>query len=125
MGLASWILGPQLIGAVIFMIGLIQLYFPPKSINRFYGYRLPSAMKNQQTWDEANRYSAIYMIKCGLIMIVVGIVITILLIEIPMPVKIKMTLTVVSLMATGMLSAILSIVATEKHLEKTFDKKTE
>lgn len=123
MGLASWILGPQLIGIVIFMIGLIILYFPPKRINRYYGYRLPSAMKNQQTWDVANRYSAIYMIKCGLIKIAVGIVTTALLVEIPMPFKIKMALTMFSLIATGMLSAILSIAATEKHLEKTFDKK--
>lgn len=32
--------------------------FPPKKINRFYGYRTRLSMINQDTWDFANRFSA-------------------------------------------------------------------
>jgi uncharacterized membrane protein len=30
---------------------------PPKTINSWYGYRTHFSMKNQQVWEEANRYS--------------------------------------------------------------------
>ena len=47
---------PLLIISAVFRI------FPPKKINRFYGYRTKSSMKNQDAWDEANRFSANLML---------------------------------------------------------------
>jgi len=41
-----------LIGAIVYRIYL------PKSINRYYGYRTKLSMKNQDTWNAANRFSA-------------------------------------------------------------------
>jgi uncharacterized membrane protein len=39
---------------VLFLISVIFWKFPPKKINRLYGYRTPKAMQNQQIWDFAN-----------------------------------------------------------------------
>ena len=47
---------PLLIVSAVFRI------FPPKKINRFYGYRTKSSMKNQDTWNEANRFAANLML---------------------------------------------------------------
>jgi uncharacterized membrane protein len=121
MGLAGWLFGPQLIGAVVFVIGLITLCFPPKHINRYYGYRLPSAMKNQQTWKAANRYASRYMLKCGLWIFIGGALITFVFRILPMSYKLEEGLTVLLFIISGMLPAVLSIVATERYLKKTFD----
>ena len=123
MGIESWIMGPQLIGIICLVIGLITLRFPPKSINAVYGYRMPSAMKNQQTWDEANRFSTWYMIKSGLVLIIVGLLITLFFKADLVPGNVKELLTVLFLILSGIISSVLIIVATEKHLDKTFDQK--
>jgi uncharacterized membrane protein len=39
---------------VLFLISFIFWKFPPKKVNRLYGYRTPKAMLNQQIWDFAN-----------------------------------------------------------------------
>jgi uncharacterized membrane protein len=123
MGVASWIFGPQLIWVVLFMIGLITLWFPPKHINKYYGYRLPSAMKNQQTWDAANRYATSYMLKTGFWLFIIGMVITLLFRILPMPYRIEEGLTILLVIFSGTIPIVLSIVATERYLSKTFDNK--
>jgi uncharacterized membrane protein len=116
----NWIMGPQLIGAILVIIGLIMSRFPPKKINDYYGYRMPSATKNQQTWDEANRFSAAYMAKAGFVTLVIGIVITALVAIIKPAGNVYALITMMSMMASGITPAIFIIVATEKHLTKTF-----
>jgi uncharacterized membrane protein len=39
---------------VLFVISVLFWKFPPKKINRLYGYRTYKAMLNQQIWDFAN-----------------------------------------------------------------------
>ena len=39
---------------VLFLISIIFWKFPPKKVNKLYGYRTPKAMQNQQIWDFAN-----------------------------------------------------------------------
>jgi uncharacterized membrane protein len=39
---------------VLFLISIIFWKFPPKKINKLYGYRTPKAMQNEQIWDFAN-----------------------------------------------------------------------
>jgi uncharacterized membrane protein len=116
----KWIIGPQLIGVILIIIGLIMSRFPPKKFNGFYGYRMPSSMKNQQTWDEANRFSAAYMTKTGFITLVVGIIITALLAIIKPPADVHELVSIMSMMLSGIVPAIFMIVATENHLTKTF-----
>ena len=116
--IVSWIFGPQLLGLVFLIVGSIQLYFPPKHINQFYGYRMPSAQKSQAAWDEANRYSAIYMIKCGFILIIAGFVMSLIVKTVTVPSNIKAGISIFLLILSGILPAVLMIVATEKHMNK-------
>lgn len=124
-GISAWIIGPQLIGVVYFIAGYIQKRFPPKKINNLYGYRTAAATKNQETWDEANRYSALVMIKSGLILLIAGLILSFLFQVIPMPEKIKFALTYLLILASAMGSAIIMLTSTERHLEKTFDEHKE
>jgi uncharacterized membrane protein len=121
--ITNWLFGPQLVGFIFIIMGSILNYFPPKHINSFYGYRMPSAQKNQSTWVEANKYSAIFMIKCGFIVLVAGLLISVALKEVAMPYHIKKWLTACLFLGSGILPCVLMIVATERHLDKTFDQK--
>lgn len=49
----EYFVGPLL----ILLIGLLYYFFPPKGINMVYGYRTPSAMKNDRNWEFANRWA--------------------------------------------------------------------
>jgi uncharacterized membrane protein len=56
---------PLLTGSIFTLAGLILIKFPPKKINWLYGYRTPRSMKNQESWDFAQSYSAKEMVKLG------------------------------------------------------------
>ncbi|RCH54788.1 SdpI/YhfL protein family [Mucilaginibacter hurinus] len=121
MNAESLFIGPQLIGIILLAVGFIQKRFPPKSINAFYGYRMPSSMKTQQTWDTANRYSAILMIKIGIVLIVTGVALSATLGVLNIKNDLRVGISAIILMATSIISCILLIVLTEKHLSKKFD----
>lgn len=57
-----------LIGGVLIITAIITTLFPPKRINYFYGYRTAASMKNQQTWDLAQKYSTKKMFGLGLLL---------------------------------------------------------
>lgn len=120
MTIENWIIGPQLVGLIIFVVGLISYYFPPKKINDLYGYRTSSSKKNQQTWDVANRFSAIYSIKVGAVILIAGVAIRFLSSVMFWPEKTKTMLNIILLLGSGIFAAVFIIVATEKHLKKTF-----
>ncbi|KMT22730.1 SdpI family protein [Clostridium cylindrosporum] len=62
-----------LISGIIFIIaGLVLRYFPPKSINGVIGYRTSMAIKNKETWDEAQRYGGNSMIVFGIINFIIA-----------------------------------------------------
>ena len=50
----EYLAGPVL----ILLIGLVYYFFPPKGINMVYGYRTPSAMKDNRNWEFANRWAS-------------------------------------------------------------------
>ena len=45
-----------LIAIALNLLALIYKFYPPKKINRYYGYHMKSSMRNQDTWTEANTY---------------------------------------------------------------------
>ncbi len=47
-----------LTGLTFTLIGIFIGKFPPKNINPISGYRTKFSMKNQKTWDEAQKYSS-------------------------------------------------------------------
>jgi len=118
--LFNWLFGPHILGIIFLILGVIQQYYPPKKINNWYGYRTTISQSSQRAWDEANRYSANYMIKLGIVVIILGIITTTLLHFIPMPVKVWNGLTIFSVMLGGIMPPLFMIVATEKHLQKQF-----
>jgi uncharacterized membrane protein len=121
---ANWIVGPHLIGVIFLLAGLIQKRFPPKEINSLYGYRTTLSMKNQQNWDEGNRYSTALIIKCGWVLVITGIIITALFMLIPISPEAR-TLTKIILMLVGAFATVIVLFrSTEKHLKNTFDQTT-
>jgi uncharacterized membrane protein len=61
---------PLLVVFIFVIMSVIMYFFPPKNINDFYGYRTAKSKKNQETWDFAQRYSAITMTKAGLLLMI-------------------------------------------------------
>lgn len=51
------------------IISALSIYFksrPPKGMNPLYGYRTRTSMRNPDTWEEANRFSAGLQVKFAL-----------------------------------------------------------
>lgn len=119
----EWFIGPQLIGAVFLLAGFIQKKYPPKKINNLYGYRMPSSMKSQERWDEANRFSTIYIIKLGTILLIAGFAIAFLLHFLHLSPMFKSISLFLTIMVSAMGSVIALITTTERHMEQTFDDK--
>ncbi|MBK1813021.1 SdpI family protein [Clostridium sp. YIM B02505] len=59
-----------LAGGICVVCGFIFKLLPPHKINYIYGHRTKFSMKNQDTWDEAQRYSSNSLITFGLIYMV-------------------------------------------------------
>jgi len=64
---------PVSTGLIFLIVGFIMMKFPPKKINGLYGYRTVSSMKNQERWDFAQIYSAIEMMKLGVVLALTGL----------------------------------------------------
>lgn len=58
-----------ILGITCIIIGFIFKAFPPKKINSIFGYRTILAMKNQDTWNEAHKYSANTFVILGFIFV--------------------------------------------------------
>ncbi|SHH60153.1 SdpI/YhfL protein family protein [Caloranaerobacter azorensis DSM 13643] len=100
-------------GVSMVIVGIILKIFPPKKINFISGYRTYLSMKNKETWEEGNRYSAKMLIVLGVISIIISFVIY----KTVNPKISAIISTIVSLVLI-----ILAIPLTELHLKKLFDK---
>ena len=101
-------------GPILAIIGYVFKKSPPPEINRWVGYRTASSRRNADTWATANAYAANLMLLGGGVFILLG------LISLVLP---NMGITGVYIgqgLIIGFL--IIIIVATEMHLNKTFDK---
>lgn len=58
-------------GIIVVLVGIMFLLFPPKKINRLYGYRTKASMKSQEAWDVAQKCSAKMMLVFGTLCLVV------------------------------------------------------
>jgi len=61
----SLFLIPVTTGSIFIIVGLIMYKFPPKKINKLYGYRTNKSMKSQQHWDFSQVFAAKQMIILG------------------------------------------------------------
>ena len=101
-------------GPLLLVLALLFKIFPPKRINYLYGYRMPRAMVNLDTWDEANNYSAKWLVYLSVITICLQLI----------------SILLFSLVTSVIIGAILMCIAalavmpiTESHLSRTFDEK--
>ena len=102
------------IGLILFIVGLLFKTFPPTKINSVYGYRSTASRRNLDTWKVANSYSAGLMTLEGLLLSVIGLITTF----------INDNRAIETALGIGLMfsSFIVLVVATEKHLNKLFDK---
>lgn len=98
----------------ILFLGLSWFYktYPPKEINWYYGYRTKRSMSNQQVWDAANKHSSESFWRLSIATTVVGLVCIVF--KAPFGLFIQLGGLLVGLIA--------SFFATEKYLDKHFDK---
>ncbi len=59
-------------GLIFSFAGVLMWYAPPKTMNHFYGYRTPSAMKSSKHWNFAQTYAAKELIWHGVILALIG-----------------------------------------------------
>lgn len=73
----EWVLFLSVTVPGLFYIILAWYYnsYPPKSINYFYGYRTRRSMKNQDTWDYANRIGAKMFFWVGVSTLALGLLV--------------------------------------------------
>ena len=101
-----------LIWGIILIIAMVFKLFLPSKINCIYGYRTKSSMKNQETWNEAHKYSSTLLVKAAVLSLLIGAMCGYLL-----PDKNGLKITVLLFV----LILILTIVFTEIYLKKNFD----
>jgi len=119
MSIHQLINGPQTIGVLLIIAGVIQKLFPPKDINGMYGFRTDTSRQNRQTFDEGNRYSAALSIKLGIVFLLIGLALMLFIDR-----KHAYIMPILTLAAAVSLP-ILLIRRTDKHLEEMFDKDDE
>lgn len=122
MDTSLFFVGPHLIGALFIIIGLLQRFLPPKNINKWYGYRTQTAKSSQQAWDLGNRYSAIYMIRAGVVVLVAGFFIEVGMGYFGTDAGIQKTVGYIILFGGALGIGILSTAATERYLHRTIKK---
>ena len=103
-----------LIGPLMLVLSLIFFYFPPKKLILFMVTELLCSMKNQDTWDEANKRSIHMML------LVSALTCILQLIGIVFNINQETTI----LYATVFLVAglIIGVIVIEKQLKAIFDK---
>lgn len=70
MGHPEFIVINHLSGVLLFVVSFIFIKFPPKKINGLYGYRTLSSMKDQASWDLAQKISSNYLFKGSMALII-------------------------------------------------------
>ena len=98
---------------IILLIGTLIKIFPPKFSDKSYGYRTPLSIKDEEIWNEANRYSSNLFLTYSIIFAVADFF-GYLFVEGPLSIMLPFFIFVLFLLSL--------IVVTEIHL-KRFDKK--
>ncbi|MFL0270158.1 SdpI family protein [Candidatus Clostridium radicumherbarum] len=102
-----------IIGVAVAILGLILRAYPPEQINNNHGYKTPFAMKNKDTWCEGNHFCGTMLLFSGIIFIPLSILMRYLYSN-----NLSKNLSILVLF----ILFIVSIIFTEIHLRKLFDK---
>lgn len=103
-----------MVGVIFVAAGFIMWKFPPKQINFLYGYRTSRSMKNQESWDFAQKYAAKEMMKTGLVLAASGLLAFIF--DFGSSVNLLVGCMLV------FLAVVILVIRVEKAIKKRFDK---
>jgi len=112
----NYLTGPQLIGILFVVLGLVQKLLPPKTINNWYGYRTTLARSSQEMWKEGNKYSADFMIRAGALVFFAGLMIKSILLLLKVYAEVQKTAGYIILFGGAIGIGVLMTMVTEKHL---------
>lgn len=102
----------SLVGVSFIIIGIVMQYKYPKTINPISGYRTDRSMKNENTWKEAQEFSAKTMLVLGIISTLFSILLCYFFSgNVPLIISIASSIAIV----------LLVIPITEVHLKKIFN----
>ncbi len=121
MNLSGWIIGPQLVGFVLTLAALIQIYFPPKKINGLDLYFTSSEETNQKILEEAQHYFPRLLLKVGSIIFISGFAIAAIL-QFTTSGQLRQVLGYMFLIISMPIGMPLVIMKTQQRLEKMFKK---
>lgn len=105
---------PLLLAIIYIIAGTIFFLSPPKKINRWYGYRTPNSMASQDNWDFSQKFAAVEMVKCGVIIALISFLGFI----VPNIQEYNLVICIISLL----IAIIVPIARTEITLRKKFPK---
>ncbi len=123
MRLSDWIIGPQILGFIIGLVGLIQLYFPFKRINGIDLYMTSSPEKNEQILAEVKWFIPRFMLKVGFGLFIAGFVIIAILNLIVTSIQLKEVLQYMFLIIALPFTRPLIMAKINSHLDKKFNNK--
>ncbi len=109
----SLMLGCLFAGMAFYITGNLLRMYPPKKINRWYGYRTPSSMRSKERWDFAQVFAAKEMIKQGFLLTVFGVFTGFFF-------EFEETTNIVLIVSVLLVSSISMIVFTERALKRNF-----
>ena len=100
---------------IMIVVGNIFKNNPPRTINHLYGYRTKRSMKNQKSWEFANKKMGEYWFKFGIILLPLSVV--------PLFLCYKSTIDTISIVGTiilllQLIPIFISIYLVEKDLSK-------
>lgn len=104
-----------LTGIIIIIIGLALKLHSPDYRNRTIGYKTPFAMKNRETWCEANHFSGLMLILSGMFFTLFSLFINYLT-ELDRSLQLQISLVILLILFIN------TIFYTEIHLRKLFDE---
>lgn len=110
----TYILGST--GALFGIFGLILYYFPPKSINYIYGYRTLRSMKDQETWDYAQKLAGKWMTTVGIAFLIIALIAALIVTK-----RLSLPVGLVLPLSTLIGGCILMFIKVERKLKEKFD----
>lgn len=111
-----YIIIPLILPIIILLTGYLLKKYPPDEINSNVGYRTAMSEKNLETWYKGNRYSTKLLINFSWMSIILTLIISLILGKSFLIDEVFVSIYLI------IISIIIIVILTEKHLKDTFEK---
>jgi uncharacterized membrane protein len=100
------------VNGLLFFFSVVFYFFPPKKINRFYGYRTNRSMLNEEIWSFSNlQFNTIFVKYAGISFVFALVFASIVRVEISWQPMVLLVLTLA-----------VSVIKTEQTITQNFDE---